>query len=70
MAFDSGDQKTFFHLWEEHVASAVRDGDCTAQKLQFYLHIHFAIFLLRHRAGRPVGLLLMDPRAGGGAQGK
>lgn len=53
VAFDSGDQKTFFHLWEEHVASAVRDGDCTAQKLQFYLHIHFAIFLLRHRAGRP-----------------
>ncbi|XP_004577260.2 lisH domain-containing protein ARMC9 [Ochotona princeps] len=52
-AFDSGHQKAFFHLWEEHVPSAVRDGDCTAQKLEFYLHIHFAIFLLKHRAGRP-----------------
>nr|XP_051684967.1 lisH domain-containing protein ARMC9 [Oryctolagus cuniculus] len=52
-AFDSGDQKVFFHLWEEHVPSSVRDGDCVAQKLEFYLHIHFAIYLLKHGPGRP-----------------
>ncbi|XP_029788730.1 lisH domain-containing protein ARMC9 [Suricata suricatta] len=52
-AFDNGDQKVFFDLWEEHVPSSVRDGGSLAQKLEFYLHIHFAIYLLKHSAGRP-----------------
>ncbi|KAM9664959.1 lisH domain-containing protein ARMC9 isoform 2-T3 [Trichechus inunguis] len=52
-AFDSGDQKTFFHLWKEHVPTSIRDGDALAQKLEFYLHIHFAIYLLKHSIGRP-----------------
>ncbi|XP_019694411.2 lisH domain-containing protein ARMC9 isoform X9 [Felis catus] len=52
-AFDSGDQKVFFDLWEEHVPSSIRDGDPLAQKLEFYLHIHFAIYLLKHSVGRP-----------------
>ncbi|XP_039090507.1 lisH domain-containing protein ARMC9 isoform X3 [Hyaena hyaena] len=52
-AFDSGDQKVFFGLWEEHVPSSIRDGDSLAQKLEFYLHIHFAIYLLKHSVGRP-----------------
>nr|XP_054965181.1 lisH domain-containing protein ARMC9 isoform X3 [Pan paniscus] len=52
-AFDNGDQKVFFDLWEEHVSSSVRDGDSFAQKLEFYLHIHFAIYLLKYSVGRP-----------------
>ncbi|KAM4836502.1 lisH domain-containing protein ARMC9 isoform 2-T3 [Thomomys bottae] len=52
-AFDSGDQKVFFDLWEEHIPSTIRDGDSLAQKLEFYAHIHFAIFILKHSAGRP-----------------
>nr|XP_037857322.1 lisH domain-containing protein ARMC9 isoform X8 [Chlorocebus sabaeus] len=52
-AFDDGDQKVFFSLWEEHIPSSVRDGDSFAQKLEFYLHIHFAIYLLKHSVGRP-----------------
>ncbi|XP_045415617.1 lisH domain-containing protein ARMC9 isoform X1 [Lemur catta] len=52
-AFDSGDQKMFFSLWEEHIPSSIRDGDSLAQKLEFYLHIHFAIYLLKHSVGRP-----------------
>ena len=60
-AFDSGDQKVFFRLWEEHIPRPIRDGDSLAQKLEFYLHIHFAIYLLKHSAGRPVG----SPCAGG-----
>ncbi|XP_015337022.2 lisH domain-containing protein ARMC9 isoform X1 [Marmota marmota marmota] len=52
-AFDGGDQKVFFDLWEEHVPSSVRDGDSLAQKLEFYLHIHFAIYLLKYSVGRP-----------------
>ncbi|XP_038291686.1 lisH domain-containing protein ARMC9 isoform X5 [Canis lupus familiaris] len=52
-AFDNGDQKVFFSLWEEHVPSSIRDHDSLAQKLEFYLHIHFAIYLLKHSIGRP-----------------
>ncbi|XP_015440931.1 lisH domain-containing protein ARMC9 isoform X2 [Pteropus alecto] len=52
-AFDSGDQKAFFASWEEHVPSSLRDGDTLARKLEFYLHIHFAIYLLKHSVGRP-----------------
>ncbi|XP_035161922.1 lisH domain-containing protein ARMC9 isoform X2 [Callithrix jacchus] len=52
-AFDNGDQKVFFDLWEEHIPSFIRDGDSFAQKLEFYLHIHFAIYLLKHSVGRP-----------------
>ncbi|XP_063504172.1 lisH domain-containing protein ARMC9 isoform X12 [Pongo pygmaeus] len=52
-AFDNGDQKVFFNLWEEHIPSSVRDGDSFAQKLEFYLHIHFAIYLLKYSVGRP-----------------
>uniref|UniRef100_A0A8C3YE39 LisH domain-containing protein ARMC9 n=1 Tax=Catagonus wagneri TaxID=51154 RepID=A0A8C3YE39_9CETA len=52
-AFDSGDQKEFFGLWGEHIPGSVRDGDAIAQKLEFYLHIHFAIYLLKHSVGRP-----------------
>uniref|UniRef100_A0A9L0K0V5 LisH domain-containing protein ARMC9 n=1 Tax=Equus asinus TaxID=9793 RepID=A0A9L0K0V5_EQUAS len=52
-AFDSGDQKVFFDLWEEHIPSFIRAGDSLAQKLEFYLHIHFAIYLLKHSMGRP-----------------
>ncbi|XP_016806178.1 lisH domain-containing protein ARMC9 isoform X3 [Pan troglodytes] len=52
-AFDNGDQKVFFDLWEEHVSSSVRDGDSFARKLEFYLHIHFAIYLLKYSVGRP-----------------
>ncbi|XP_052049564.1 lisH domain-containing protein ARMC9 isoform X3 [Apodemus sylvaticus] len=52
-AFDSGDQKAFFDLWEGHIPSSIRDTDLMAQKLEFYLHIHFAIYLLKSSGGRP-----------------
>ncbi|KAJ6655484.1 hypothetical protein lerEdw1_005062 [Lerista edwardsae] len=52
-SFTNGDQDAFFELWEEHVPSAIRDNEAVAQKLEFYLHIHFAIFLLRHNMGKP-----------------
>ncbi|XP_008158430.3 lisH domain-containing protein ARMC9 [Eptesicus fuscus] len=52
-AFDNGAQKVFFDLWEEHIPSSIRDGDSFAQKLEFYLHIHFAIYLLKRSVRRP-----------------
>ncbi|NXX94999.1 ARMC9 protein, partial [Centropus bengalensis] len=52
-AFENGEQKVFFQLWEEHISSSVRDSDPAAEKLEFYLHIHFATYLLKHSMGRP-----------------
>ncbi|NXM04519.1 ARMC9 protein, partial [Tyrannus savana] len=52
-AFESGEQKVFFQLWEEHVSSLVQDNDLAAQKLEFYLHVHFATFLLKQTRGKP-----------------
>ncbi|NWU98897.1 ARMC9 protein, partial [Upupa epops] len=52
-AFENGEQKVFFQLWEEHILSSVQDDDPVAQKLEFYLHIHFAIYLLKHSIGKP-----------------
>lgn len=56
-AFEDGDQKVFFQLWEEHVLSSVRDSDPVAQNLEFYLHIYFATFLLKQTMGKPVSLI-------------
>ncbi|NXG26377.1 ARMC9 protein, partial [Grallaria varia] len=52
-AFENGDQRVFFQLWEEHVSSSVQDNDPVAQKLEFYLHIYFATFLLKQTMGKP-----------------
>ncbi|NWX28205.1 ARMC9 protein, partial [Notiomystis cincta] len=52
-AFEGGDQKVFFQLWEEHVLSSVHDSDPVAQNLEFYLHIYFATFLLKQTMGKP-----------------
>ncbi|XP_036624997.1 lisH domain-containing protein ARMC9 isoform X2 [Trichosurus vulpecula] len=51
-AFDNGDQKGFLDLWEEHIPTSVRE-EAVAQKLEFYLHIHFAIFPLKCTPGKP-----------------
>ncbi|XP_074009323.1 lisH domain-containing protein ARMC9 isoform X2 [Numenius arquata] len=52
-AFENGEQKVFFQLWEEHISSSVRDDEPIAQKLEFYLHVHFATYLLKHSMGKP-----------------
>ncbi|NWW29080.1 ARMC9 protein, partial [Falcunculus frontatus] len=52
-AFENGDQKGFFQLWEEHIFPSVHDSDPVAQNLEFYLHIYFATFLLKQTMGKP-----------------
>ncbi|NXI18705.1 ARMC9 protein, partial [Irena cyanogastra] len=53
IAFEDGDQKGFFQLWEEHILSSVHDSDPVTQNLEFYLHIYFATFLLKQTMGKP-----------------
>ncbi|NXO86674.1 ARMC9 protein, partial [Sitta europaea] len=52
-AFEDGDQKLFFQLWDKHILSSVHDSDPVAQNLEFYLHIYFATFLLKQTIGKP-----------------
>ncbi|XP_076134766.1 lisH domain-containing protein ARMC9 isoform X2 [Alosa pseudoharengus] len=52
-SFEDGDYKVFFELWNEHIPVEDRDSHPTAQKLEFYLHIHFTIYPLKHCLGRP-----------------
>ncbi|NWS83304.1 ARMC9 protein, partial [Toxostoma redivivum] len=52
-AFEDGDQKLFFQLWEEHILSLVHGSDPVVQNLEFYLHIYFATFLLKQTMGKP-----------------
>uniref|UniRef100_A0A4W4FQ01 LisH domain-containing protein ARMC9 n=1 Tax=Electrophorus electricus TaxID=8005 RepID=A0A4W4FQ01_ELEEL len=51
-SFDDGDMKVFFELWAEHVPEDIRDNDPAVRKLEFYLHIHFAIYPLKNSLGR------------------
>ncbi|XP_058846389.1 lisH domain-containing protein ARMC9-like isoform X2 [Acipenser ruthenus] len=51
-SFEDGDMKVFLDLWAEHVPAQVRDCDLLAQKLEFYLHVHFAIYPLKNSLGK------------------
>ncbi|KAJ8403198.1 hypothetical protein AAFF_G00354150 [Aldrovandia affinis] len=52
-SFEDGDCKVFFELWNGHMPPDIRDFDPVAQKLEFYLHIHFAIYPLKFTPARP-----------------
>ncbi|XP_038673122.1 lisH domain-containing protein ARMC9 isoform X1 [Scyliorhinus canicula] len=47
-AFEDGNRKVFFKLWEQHISPQVREDEQLPQKLEFYLHVHFAIFPLKN----------------------
>ncbi|KAG2462750.1 ARMC9 protein, partial [Polypterus senegalus] len=59
-SFEDGDEKVFFNLWEEHIPEHIRDKDAQSQKLEFYLHIHFAIFPLKTTLGALLQQQLLD----------
>ncbi|XP_077389417.1 lisH domain-containing protein ARMC9 isoform X2 [Festucalex cinctus] len=52
-SFNDGDYKVFFELWGENIPSDLVYNDTEAQKLEFYLHIHFTIYPLRSHPGEP-----------------
>ncbi|XP_067851349.1 lisH domain-containing protein ARMC9 isoform X2 [Heptranchias perlo] len=52
-AFEDGDRKAFFKLWEQHISPQVRDNEQLTQKLEFHLHVYFAIFPLKNSVGKP-----------------
>ena len=52
-ALDQGDRDEFLKLWENFVPPLVRRTDRSAQKLEFYLHIFFAIYPLHPSNPKP-----------------
>ncbi|NXG55155.1 ARMC9 protein, partial [Hemiprocne comata] len=52
-AFENGEQKVFFQLWEEHVSPSIQTNDQVAQKLEFHLHVHFATYFLKDSTRKP-----------------
>lgn len=49
-AFSVGNRRNFFTLWKEHIETNVPEEDLIAKKLEFYVHIYFAIFPLKYPA--------------------
>ncbi|KAI0215308.1 LisH domain-containing protein ARMC9 [Lamellibrachia satsuma] len=45
--FHLGKSRDFFQLWNDYIPESVRSDDIVAQKLEFYLHIYFAIHPLK-----------------------
>jgi LisH domain-containing protein ARMC9 len=43
-AFDLGKREHFFISWNRFVPIQLRSGDLKCQKLEFYIHIYFAIY--------------------------
>lgn len=43
-AFDLGKREHFFISWNRFVPIQLRAGDLKCQKLEFYIHIYFAIY--------------------------
>ncbi|KAI1891548.1 hypothetical protein AGOR_G00144930 [Albula goreensis] len=52
-SFEDGDGKVFLELWNRNIPPDIRDFDPVAQKLEFHLQIHFAIYPLKYTAGGP-----------------
>eukprot|EP00743_Colponemidia_sp_Colp-15_P005959 GILK01006405.1.p1 GENE.GILK01006405.1~~GILK01006405.1.p1 ORF type:complete len:982 (+),score=212.98 GILK01006405.1:73-3018(+) len=46
-AFENGDRDSFFAVWNSVLPSAMRKDDMVADKIEFYAHIHFAIYPLQ-----------------------
>ena len=46
--YRTGNRRPFFTLWNEFLPANIRNDDSVAQKLEFYLHIYFAVYPIKH----------------------
>ena len=51
-AFDRGDSSQFFNLWTAHIPDLLKKEDITCAKLEFYLHMYFAVRPMHPHAPR------------------
>ncbi|XP_059801288.1 lisH domain-containing protein ARMC9 isoform X8 [Hypanus sabinus] len=52
-AFDEGNRKAFFKLWEQYISPHAGENNQLLRKLEFHLHVHFAIYPLKNTRGKP-----------------
>ena len=52
-AMDAGNADLFFAQWAKHVPEAVRTGDPTSLKIEFYLQMIFAVYPVPHSLPHP-----------------
>ncbi|XP_072897293.1 lisH domain-containing protein ARMC9 isoform X1 [Hemitrygon akajei] len=52
-AFDEGNRKAFFKLWEQYISPHAGENNQLLRKLEFHLHVHFAIYPLKNTSGKP-----------------
>lgn len=50
--FGTGNFEHFFSLWNSNVPEKIQKEDLECQKLEFNLHLHFAVFSLVHNIGK------------------
>ena len=46
--FTLGLRDDFFSQWVERIPEKIRNDDSVAQKLEFYVHIYFAIYPMKY----------------------
>ena len=52
--FETGNYQHFFKLWNSNIPEKTRKEDLECQKLEFNLHLHFAVFSLVNNTGKLV----------------
>jgi hypothetical protein len=52
--FEKGECEGFFILWNKYLPYNTRNRDDFAKKLEFYIQIHFLIYDIHPKRGRPV----------------
>lgn len=57
--FGTGNFEHFFSLWNSNVPEKIQKEDLECQKLEFNLHLHFAVFSLVHNIGKVVSTFIL-----------
>lgn len=52
--FGTGNYQHFFNLWTSNIPEKTQKEDLECQKLEFNLHLHFAVFSLVNNTGKLV----------------
>ena len=57
--FTLGLRDDFFSQWVENIPEKIRNEDSVAQKLEFYVHIYFAIYPMKYNTKVSIHVLML-----------
>ena len=55
-AFDKGQRDSFVTLCTKNIPEKIRTSDPTAQNIEFFVHVYFAIYPIKHKTGVSEGI--------------